>query len=168
MAYVAPSTVTTLQTYTSAAHNIIVNDIIDHETRLLLAETAWTTWTPSFSGVTVGNGSYQAYYRKYGKSVNIAFGFTLGSTSSITGDIQISLPAASASSPNEQAINVFFNDYLTASYAGIGILNASTIYARSINSGTAYSQVANCSSTVPFTWGTSDSIRISGTYFSDS
>ena len=34
MAYVAPSTVTTLQTYTSAAHNIIVNDIIDHETRL--------------------------------------------------------------------------------------------------------------------------------------
>lgn len=35
MAYVAPSTVTTLQTYTSAAHNIIVNDIIDHETRIL-------------------------------------------------------------------------------------------------------------------------------------
>lgn len=34
MAYVAPSTVTTLQTYTSAAHNIIVNDIIDHEARL--------------------------------------------------------------------------------------------------------------------------------------
>jgi hypothetical protein len=34
MAYVAPSTVTTLQTYTSAAHNVIVNDIIDHETRL--------------------------------------------------------------------------------------------------------------------------------------
>lgn len=28
MPYVAPSTVTTLQTYTSAAHNIIVNDII--------------------------------------------------------------------------------------------------------------------------------------------
>jgi hypothetical protein len=37
MAYVAPSTVTTLQTYTSAAHNIIVNDIIDHETRIVQA-----------------------------------------------------------------------------------------------------------------------------------
>jgi hypothetical protein len=34
MPYVAPSTVTTLQTYTSAAHNVIVNDIIDHETRI--------------------------------------------------------------------------------------------------------------------------------------
>lgn len=34
MAYVAPSTVTTLQTYTSAAHNVIVNDVIDHETRI--------------------------------------------------------------------------------------------------------------------------------------
>jgi hypothetical protein len=29
MTYVAPSTVTTLQTYTSAAHNVIVNDIIN-------------------------------------------------------------------------------------------------------------------------------------------
>jgi hypothetical protein len=34
MTYVAPSTVTTLQTYTSAAHNVIVGDIIDHETRI--------------------------------------------------------------------------------------------------------------------------------------
>lgn len=34
MPYVAPSTVSTLQTYTSAAHNIIVNDVIDHESRI--------------------------------------------------------------------------------------------------------------------------------------
>jgi hypothetical protein len=34
MPYVAPSTVTTLQTYTSAAHNVIVGDIIDHESRI--------------------------------------------------------------------------------------------------------------------------------------
>lgn len=34
MPYVAPSTVSTLQTYGSAAHNIIVNDVIDHESRI--------------------------------------------------------------------------------------------------------------------------------------
>ena len=43
MPYVAPSTVTTLQTYTSAAHNIIVNDIIDHETRILALPRGYIT-----------------------------------------------------------------------------------------------------------------------------
>lgn len=34
MPYVAPSTVTAGQTYTAAAHNIIVEDVIDHEARI--------------------------------------------------------------------------------------------------------------------------------------
>lgn len=34
MTYVAPSTVTAGSTYTAAAHNVIVNDIIDHESRI--------------------------------------------------------------------------------------------------------------------------------------
>jgi hypothetical protein len=54
MAYVAPSTVTTLQTYTSAAHNIIVNDIIDHESRMgayIAATTLATTFTTTSTSV---------------------------------------------------------------------------------------------------------------------
>lgn len=38
MPYVAPSTVSAGQTYASASHNIIVNDIIDHESRLLTVQ----------------------------------------------------------------------------------------------------------------------------------
>lgn len=38
MPYTAPSTVAAGQTYTSAAHNVIVNDIIDHESRLLTTQ----------------------------------------------------------------------------------------------------------------------------------
>jgi hypothetical protein len=40
MAYVAPSTVVAGQTYGAAAHNIIVNDIIDHEDRLDTVQNA--------------------------------------------------------------------------------------------------------------------------------
>jgi hypothetical protein len=57
MPYVAPSTVTTLQTYTSAAHNVIVGDIIDHETRI--NDTGMAIVTPtsvSGTGVTLSNG----------------------------------------------------------------------------------------------------------------
>jgi hypothetical protein len=58
MTYVAPSTVTTLQTYTSAAHNVIVGDIIDHETHLKLA-------CPRRDGVVPAmcKGMRQATYR---------------------------------------------------------------------------------------------------------
>jgi len=57
MAYVAPSTVTTLQTYTSAAHNIIVNDIIDHESRINAAGLTWISTT----AITATNASPQNF-----------------------------------------------------------------------------------------------------------
>ena len=49
MTYVAPSTVTTLQTYTSAAHNVIVNDVIAlHQSIIRLAYgTRATSYTVS-------------------------------------------------------------------------------------------------------------------------
>jgi hypothetical protein len=57
MTYVAPSTVTTLQTYTSAAHNVIVNDIIDHETRINDSGLVIITPTSvSGTGVTSSGG----------------------------------------------------------------------------------------------------------------
>jgi hypothetical protein len=37
MPYVAPSTVVAGQTYGAAAHNVIVNDVIDHESRIVTA-----------------------------------------------------------------------------------------------------------------------------------
>jgi hypothetical protein len=37
MPYVAPSTVVAGQTYSAAAHNVIVNDVIDHESRIVTA-----------------------------------------------------------------------------------------------------------------------------------
>lgn len=144
----------------------VIDNLVDHETRLLLAETAWTTWTPTLSGVTIGNGTVQAYYRKYGTTVNIAFGITLGSTSAITGDIQVTLPFSAAAAPGEQGLAVFYNDFGNATYPGVGIVASGIVYLRAINAASTYAQVANCSSTVPFTWNATDQIRASGAYFS--
>lgn len=40
MPYVAPSTVAPGQTYSATAHNVIVEDIIDHEARIVVAAAA--------------------------------------------------------------------------------------------------------------------------------
>lgn len=47
MAYVAPSTVTAGQTYTAAAHNIIVNDIIDLNTRYAIVTSSTRPGSPT-------------------------------------------------------------------------------------------------------------------------
>lgn len=69
MPYVAPSTVVAGQTYSAASHNIIVNDIIDHEDRLDTVQNAqyparnvlvngamqFSQRATSVSGITAGN-----------------------------------------------------------------------------------------------------------------
>lgn len=45
------------------------------------------TFTPSFANLTIGNGSVFGRYTKTGRLVTVEFGFTYGSTSSISGSI---------------------------------------------------------------------------------
>lgn len=77
MAYVAPSTVTTLQTYTSAAHNIIVNDIIDLDARagavgwVLLSTKTWASQS-SVSFDNVFSSAYRNYALVGDYSTNVA------------------------------------------------------------------------------------------------
>ena len=163
MTYVAPSTVTTLQTYTSAAHNVIVGDIIDHETRIANGEAAWTTWTPSLTGITTGNGTVTAKYLQIGKMVQFRFKFLLGSTSAISASPIITLPVTQATGSHLTA-PVIFEDTGSAINLGVSQILSNNIYLYAVNSSTTYAQFAFVSATVPFTWATNDSIIVNGTY----
>jgi hypothetical protein len=57
----------------------------------------WTTYTPSNSGITVGNGTQTARYVKVGKTVFVSYRFVLGSTSSVSGAVYVGLPSTNAS-----------------------------------------------------------------------
>ena len=45
---------------------------------------ALTSWTPTFTNFTLGNGSYTAVYKRVGKLVFYTLDITMGSTSSVT------------------------------------------------------------------------------------
>lgn len=60
MTYTAPSTVTAGQTYTATAHNVIVNDIIDHEERINAVEVPFRN--------LIINGAMKVDQRKDGAS----------------------------------------------------------------------------------------------------
>jgi hypothetical protein len=61
---------------------------------------AWDIYTPSFNGLTLGNGTVSAAYRREGTLLHVHGRVTLGSTSSVTGIVQVSLPAGMVSPGN--------------------------------------------------------------------
>ena len=54
---------------------------------------SWTTFTPTWTNFTLGNGTVdRAAYEQIGRSVDVYVRVTLGSTSSVTGAITLTLP----------------------------------------------------------------------------
>jgi hypothetical protein len=128
---------------------------------------AYAAYTPgSITGFTTGNGTVAARYRQLGKTVFFSLTFTLGSTSAVTGSLVIQFPVQSNTANNGAIIGrARFKDEGTAEYTGSVIqsgLNFMTVQVENV-AGT-YNSLVNTSATAPFTWTTTDSIQIMGTY----
>lgn len=132
---------------------------------LLVAGTGTTyvqqTFTPSFTGLTTGNGTTTARYVQIGKQVFGYIAFTMGSTSSVSGEVSFTLPVAPRSMLNVSVLGqVNILDSGTNNYTGVFITTgASTCAVRYENvSGSTFSHAA-FSSTLPFTWTTNDAFH---------
>lgn len=128
------------------------------------ANTAWTSFTPTWTNLTVGNSTTnEGYYKQIGKNVFFYVRFVFGSTSAVTGSVSIALPVSKASTLNNGSpIGITrYNDAGTAIYIG-QITAAGTLTA--INAAGTYAAEAFFTSAVPFTWTTNDSIFAQGIY----
>jgi hypothetical protein len=124
------------------------------------------TWTPTYSGLTVGNGTVMARYAQVGKLVHAEFSFQMGSTSTM-GSLQVSLPIAPK---NLEAVQVpgavcTLLDYNVAIYSATAVYNpANKIEIYAVTTGGTFASIQSISSTTPFTWGTSDTVSFNITY----
>ena len=129
----------------------------------------WTSFTPTWTNLTVGNGTVTARYLKVGGLVNFKIQLIFGSTTSVTGRISSTWPVAPSSGAAAQsaAVNVQFEDAGVAPVYG-AFFNAgattSSFEILAINTAGTYAVAAVLSSTVPITWATGDYITISGSY----
>jgi hypothetical protein len=114
----------------------------------------YTNYTPTISGVTQGNGTLIARYAQSGKTVIGQVKFTLGSTSSITGGIVVSLPVTVSGSV--QAVGNLVDNFAAGYPLGYETGGTSDMYLRALNASGTYLSYTNTSSTVPFTWGSTD------------
>ena len=133
---------------------------------IIMAEPQ-VTWTPTMTGLTVGNGSWDGEYHRSDGWLDFRARFTFGSTSAITATLLMTLPVAAAkNSQNNQHAVSFFDLDVVETYPGVAGAtgNNTQVYLLALNTGGTYGRVSNTSSTVPMTWATNDVIDISGRY----
>jgi hypothetical protein len=117
---------------------------------------AWTSYTPTFNNFTLGNGTITyAKYAKLGKIVLLEVSVTLGSTSSVSGRIGVSLPVTASAGAAGNRVTGSVQLAAGAGTSSVGstaIANSTQIDFYAVNTAGTYAVVANTSATVPGTW----------------
>jgi hypothetical protein len=130
------------------------------------ATGAWTSWTPTWTNLTVGNGVGDYKYLIVGKTVHFRLKFTLGTTSAVATGPRFSLPVNSTGMGDNDAYAIGTSlDAGIAAYYAFGRFGTSSTC--DVMCGTAsgsYIGHANIATTVPFTWATGDIIQLTGSY----
>lgn len=126
---------------------------------------AWTSWTPSWSNLTVGNGTVSAKYIQIGKAVLAEIQFILGSTSSVGTGPTFTLPVTSTSNfSNGQYIGGVRMVAAGTGYIGAIYWNSTTTAQfLAIGASGNYITENTITASVPGTWTTSNSLA--GTLF---
>ena len=125
----------------------------------------WTTWSPSYTNLTIGNGTVVSRYTQTGKTVTVFWRLTFGSTTSVTGaGPTVSLPATAAYFNNSSVGGFLLNSGVEA-FMPLSQITSTTVFTLKVaRTDQTYLIDNTISSTVPFTWGTDDQMTYQFTY----
>jgi hypothetical protein len=149
----------------AAGANDLVLSAASGETTGLKYAGAWTTYTPTWTNLTVGNGTLVARYCQVGKVVTVMIRLTFGSTTAVTGGFtQFSVPVTSAISQGSLG-TAYFLDNGVADYPGWVKQDGTGAFAiQPINAAGTFAALGNLTATNPFTWGTNDVLNVQVSY----
>lgn len=128
-----------------------------------------STWAPTYTNMTIGNGTVVARHLQLGDLVAVRFRFDLGSTSGIGVEPTVSVPVTASTTgidANGPSIGrAGFKEAGGTNYQGHLFLSTSTAMIVTVSdSSGAYVVTAQPTNSVPFTWGTSDVLSFAGIY----
>ena len=119
-------------------------------------EGAISSWTPTWNGITLGNGTVVAEYQRMGNVVFCYIYFKLGSTSAVTGDVYFSLPIGSSKRPYYNGTAYYLDDGIQTA-GGTIEFSGSNGFFRLSSANLNWQEISwTLSATRPFTWGTND------------
>lgn len=129
-----------------------------------LSTGGWTSWTPTYTNFTLGDGTVKAFYSQVGKTISGRIIITLGSTSSVDGTaVTFSTPVTAHSdyaTGTHYIGDVRFGDASSTDYVGVLSLSGSTtaITLRAVGASSTYAFESHITPSVPFTWASGDQI----------
>lgn len=127
---------------------------------------SWTSWTPTWTNLTVGNGTVHAAYTQIGKTVHARYSIVFGTTSSVAGALSFTLPVTSVTYGQTQPIGTaFFNNIAVESYHGfVGWASTTTANLQGPN-GLSDTRTTTATTNKPIAaYATSDQISFTITY----
>ena len=127
---------------------------------------AYTSFTPTWNNVTVGNGTSSGYYVQINELVHWSCELLFGSTTSITGNVSIDYPVTPVDLYQAAAgAQCVFEDANGTDYYGALFRSSfSTALVRVFNASATYVSPTAVTSTVPFTWASTDRLIVNGVY----
>jgi hypothetical protein len=116
----------------------------------------WTTYTPTLTNWTLGNGSISARYVRVQNFVMVTCDISSGTTTNVTGTgMQISLPVAAASARNNAPLGtVWFFSGSVQSYGIVSGVSTTSVMFNVMDAGSTYVGIAYTGASTPFTWNT--------------
>lgn len=130
---------------------------------IVMAEPA-QSFTPAWGGITEGNATNTGYYRRHDGFIDVVASIVFAADTSVTGTVSLTLPKTMYSSQQFSA-DVRFLDASAGYYPGWAVPVSTTalaIFAPTASG--SYVSGGALSSTVPFTWTTTDGIFVMTTY----
>lgn len=136
----------------------------EHLTAGTGSDWAMQTWSPTYSNITVGNGTVNAGYIQMGKLVFWRWSLVLGSTSAIGANPTINLPITMKSilGNNIRQLAGILNDASAGDWNAISSYATASTIRIDYDDGTGGTN--QVSATAPFTWVTTDRIDLMGWY----
>ncbi len=129
---------------------------------------AWTSWTPTWTNLTVTGSTVSAKYRQFGTLVMVRVTVTLGGGNAPSGSVSFTLPVTAVDYRLDSIAAcglAEIQDSGTQSYAGrIRIVTTTTAQIVVENASGTYITHDVLSATVPFAWGNGDGFTLIGTY----
>lgn len=136
------------------------------ETVLTDSYSTWTAWTPTFTNLTIGNGTIDAKYVRIAGTIVFRCRVTLGSTSSIGGSVTFSLPVTAVNIGTESPIGqaIYIDTGTGQTVGGVEFSSTTTGVLILHAASTSYITRAALSATAPHSWASTDILRFNGTY----
>ena len=115
-------------------------------------------YTPTLTGLTLGNGTMTAYITIIGNFVTVNITILCGSTTTFSSNNTISIPVTAIGVVNYSFLRSAIQRYIGSSIPGLLVSGGTNLQLASSTVIGSFIAEAVVTSTVPFTWGVNDSI----------